>query len=78
MRQEMVIVGNEWNFGCCAERREFTIVQIFNEDKVVGIDTAGKLSLGPKKISLAQYGLRKDVHHAETGDRQQPNSGAAE
>ena len=30
---------------------EFTIVRIFNEDKVVGIDTAGKLSLWPKEIS---------------------------
>ncbi len=51
MRQEMVVIGNEWNFGCCAERREFSIVRIFNEDKVVGIDTAGKLSLWPKEIS---------------------------
>jgi hypothetical protein len=51
MRQEMVVIGNEWNFGCCAERREFTIVRIFNEDKVVGIDTADKLSLWPKEIS---------------------------
>jgi len=46
-----VVIGNEWNFGCCAERREFSIVRIFNEDKVVGIDTAGKLSLWPKEIS---------------------------
>jgi hypothetical protein len=51
MRPEMVVIGNEWNFGCCAERREFTIIGIFNEDKVVGIGTAGKLSLWPKKIS---------------------------
>jgi hypothetical protein len=43
MRQEMVVIGNEWNFGCCAERREFSIVRIFDEGKVVGIDTAGKL-----------------------------------
>jgi len=46
-----VVIGNEWNFGCCAERREFSIVGIFNEDKVVGIDTAGKLALWPKEIS---------------------------
>ena len=51
MRQEMVVIGNEWNFGCCAERREFSIGRIFNEDKVVGIDTAGKLALWPKEIS---------------------------
>src|SRR5215469_15635833 len=51
MRQEMVVIGNEWNFGCCAERREFSIVRIFDEAKVVGIDTAGKLSLRPKEIS---------------------------
>ena len=51
MRQEMVVIGNEWNFGCCAERRKFSIVRIFNEDKVVGIDTAGKLALWPKEIS---------------------------
>ena len=51
MRQDMVVIGNEWNFGCCAERRKFSIVRIFNEDKVVGIDTAGKLSLWPKEIS---------------------------
>ena len=50
MRQEMVVVGNEWNLGCCAERREFSIVRIFDEDKVVGIDTAGKLSLWAKEI----------------------------
>src|ERR1700730_16949080 len=30
---------------------KFSIVRIFNEDKVVGIDTAGKLSLWPKEIS---------------------------
>ena len=51
MRQEMVVVGNEWNFGCCAERREFSIVQIFDEGKVVGIDAVGKLSLWAKEIS---------------------------
>ena len=51
MRQEMVVIGNEWNFGCCAERHEFSIVRIFNEEKVVGINTAGKLSLWPKEIS---------------------------
>jgi hypothetical protein len=51
MRQEMVVIGNEWNFGCCAERREFSIVRIFDEGKVVGIDTAAKLSLWTKEIS---------------------------
>jgi hypothetical protein len=51
MRQEMVVIGNEWNFGCCAERREFSIVRIFDEGKIVGIDTAGKLSLWAKEIS---------------------------
>ena len=51
MRQEMVVIGNEWNFGCCAERREFSIVRIFDEGKVVGIDTAAKLSLWAKEIS---------------------------
>ena len=51
MRQEMVVIGNEWNFRCCAERREFSIVRIFDEGKVVGIDTAGKLSLWAKEIS---------------------------
>ena len=51
MRQEMVVIGNEWNFGCCAERREFSIVRIFDEGKVVGIDTAGKLSFWAKEIS---------------------------
>jgi len=25
MRQEMVVIGNEWNFGCCAERRELSV-----------------------------------------------------
>ena len=38
MPQEMVVIGNEWNFGCCSERREFSIVRIFDEGKVVGID----------------------------------------
>ena len=51
MRQEMVVVGNEWNSGCCAERREFSIIRIFDEGKVVGIDTAGKFSLWAKEIS---------------------------
>ena len=50
MRQEIVVIGNEWNFCCCTERREFSIVRIFDEDKVVEIDTAGKLSLWPKEI----------------------------
>jgi hypothetical protein len=30
MRQEMVVIGNEWDFGCCADRREFSIVRIFD------------------------------------------------
>src|SRR5215472_2974680 len=51
MRQETVVTGNEWNFCCCTERREFSIVPIFDEDKVVEIDTAGKLSLWPKEIT---------------------------
>ena len=51
MRQEMAVIGNEWNYGCCAERRKFPIVRIINEDKVVGIGTAGKLSLWQKEIS---------------------------
>ncbi len=51
MRQEMVVIGNEWDFGCCAERREFSVVRIFDEDKVVGIDTVGKLSFWAKEIS---------------------------
>lgn len=51
MRQEMVVIGNEWNFGCCAERGEFSIVRIFDEGKVVGIDTAGELSFWSKEIS---------------------------
>lgn len=51
MRQEMVVIGNEWNFGCYTERREFSVVRIFDEGKVVGIDTAGKLSLWAKEIS---------------------------
>jgi hypothetical protein len=50
-RQEMVVIGNEENFGCCAERREFSIVRIFDEGKVVGIDALGKLSLWTKEIS---------------------------
>src|SRR6516162_7741345 len=49
MRQQMVVIGNERNFCCCTERREFSIVRIFDEDKVVGIDTASKLSLWPKE-----------------------------
>jgi hypothetical protein len=51
MRQEMVVIGNEWNIGCCAECREFSIVRIFDEGKAVGIDTAGKLSRWAKEIS---------------------------
>jgi hypothetical protein len=51
MRQEMVVIGNERNFGCCAERRKFPIVRIFDEGKVVRVDTAGKLSLWAKEIS---------------------------
>ena len=51
MRQEMVVIGNEWNFCCCTERREFSIVRIFDEDKVVEIDAAGKLSLWSKEIT---------------------------
>src|SRR5215469_6736487 len=51
MRQEMVVIGNEWNFCCCTERREFPIVRIFDEDKVVEIDAAGKLSLWPKEVT---------------------------
>ena len=50
MRQEMVVIGNEWNFGCSAERREFSIVRIFDKDKAVGIDTTAKLPLWPKEI----------------------------
>jgi len=62
MRQKMVVIGNEWNFGCCAERREFSIVRIFDEDKVVGIDTAGKLSSGRKRsanLSQPRSGIRR-------------------
>ena len=51
MRQEMVVIGNDWNFGCCPEPREFSIVRIFDKRKVVGIDSAGKLSLWAKEIS---------------------------
>jgi hypothetical protein len=51
MRQEMVVIGDEWNFGCGAERREFSVVRIFDEDKVLGIDTADKLSFRPKEIN---------------------------
>ena len=51
MRQDMVVIGNEWYFGCCGERRKFSIVRIFDEGKVEGIDTAGKLSLWAKEIS---------------------------
>src|SRR5215469_11958669 len=51
MRQEMVVIGNEWHFCCCTERREFPILGIFDEDKVVEIDAAGKLSLWPKEIT---------------------------
>ncbi len=51
MRQEMVVIGNERNFGCGGERREFSIVRIFDEGKVVGIDTMSKLSLWAKEIS---------------------------
>src|SRR5271168_3846947 len=51
MRQEMVVIGNQWNFGCCAECCEFSVVRVFDEGKVVGIDTTGKLSLWAKEIS---------------------------
>src|SRR5215467_11574168 len=51
MHQEMVVIGNEWNFCCCTERREFSIVRIFDEDKVVEIDAAGKLTLWPKEVT---------------------------
>jgi hypothetical protein len=47
MLQKMVVIGNERNFGCCAERRKFLIVRIFDEGK----DRAGKLSLWTKEIS---------------------------
>jgi hypothetical protein len=47
----MVVIGNEWDFGCCAERREFSVVRIFDEGRVLGIDTAGKFSLWAKDIS---------------------------
>jgi hypothetical protein len=51
MYQEMAVIGNKWDFGCCTERREFSIVRIFDEGKVVWIDTAGKFSLWAKEIS---------------------------
>jgi hypothetical protein len=51
MRQEMVVTGNERNFGCGGKRREFSIIRIFDEGKVVGIDTGGKLSLWAKETS---------------------------
>ena len=51
MRQEMVVIGNERHFRCGSERREFSIVRILDEGKVVGIDTAGKLFLWAKEIS---------------------------
>jgi hypothetical protein len=38
MHQEMVVIGNKWDFGCCTERREFSIVRIFDERKVVWIE----------------------------------------
>jgi hypothetical protein len=50
MHQEMVIVGNEWNFDCGTERREFSIAGILDEDKIVRIDTTGELSLWSKEI----------------------------
>jgi hypothetical protein len=65
MRQEMVVIGNEWNFGCCAERREFSIVRIFDEGKVVGIDTAAKLSLWTKEsanLSQRRVGIRRKTN----------------
>jgi hypothetical protein len=51
MRQKMVVIGHEWNFGCRAECGEFSVVRIFDEDKVVGINRAGKLSFRAKEIS---------------------------
>ena len=46
-----MIIGNEGNFCCCTKRSEFSIIRIFDEDKVVRMDTAGKFSLWPKEIT---------------------------
>lgn len=50
MRQQMVVIGNKRHFGRSGERREFSIVRVFDEGKVVGIDTTGKLPLRAKEI----------------------------
>jgi hypothetical protein len=46
----MVVISNEWNFWLL-HRAPRIFVRIFDEDKVVRTDTAGKLSLCPKEIS---------------------------
>ena len=43
IRQQMIVVGDEGPFRCCAQRCEFSIVPIADEDEGVRIDGAGKL-----------------------------------
>jgi hypothetical protein len=59
MRQEMVVIGNEWNFGCCAERCEFSIARMANLTKPnTGIAADSRIelridiNLGPRALPL--------------------------
>src|SRR6516164_7438255 len=51
IRQQMIVVGDEGPFRRCAQRCEFSIVRIPDEDEGAGIDGAGKLPFWLEEIS---------------------------
>ena len=51
IRQQIIVVGDQRPFRRCAQRCEFSIVPISDEDKGARIDGAGKLSFWLEEIS---------------------------
>jgi len=51
IRQQMIVVGDERPFRRCAQRCEFSIVPMPDEDESARIDGAGKLLFWLEEIS---------------------------
>ena len=64
IRQQMIVVGDEGPFRCCAQRCEFSIVPIPDEDVGVRIDGAGKLPFWLEENSdplQSRRGIRRKI-----------------
>src|SRR5208282_2748106 len=65
MSQKVVVVGDERCLRRGAQRREFPILWIRDEDEALRIDGASKLPLGLEKISnlsQARCGIRRRIN----------------